>query len=263
MQGVSFGRMLRQDMRRATLSAPFFISGAAITALMYWLAHVWPSNDVLNVFGFAFSGNASDKLVVCMFPCMAYSYSYIVDNKSKAVRYWSVRSGIWRYSASKFLSAALSGMLVYVLAMALVVGLLLLEMPLSGYSVGWQNGYTCMLTEYGMSGTGESIVYLACHILHYGLTVAMFSGMAFCATAIVPNVFVAFLAPVVIDLVYLRVCKFIELPMWLEQLYLVQLIYDMGSPAGTLFTKIGTVAAILAVLGVVSCIFIRRRFINE
>lgn len=251
------------DMRRAFFSWRFAAAWALSFAVLCVMRNAWNFADVVNEIDSIFSGTSSYSLILIILPSIPYSYCYIAEHNSNSSKYWISRCGVREYASSKFISAVLSGMFVFILSMVFIVFISLHYKPLwieltpeelaESYS-----DYEKMMMQYR-----APVLRLVLTILHMALSAALSAGIAFCISAIVPNLFIAIMLPTLLDFAYLRLHNLLPIPLWMDEHALYQSIYSMGSASATFFTKFGIVAAILLVAWLISYFAIRRRAMHE
>lgn len=168
---MTFLRLARMQCRRAVISPAFVVTALICAAVL-----------VLNSVG-AFDGTTSvtylymyamldiNVFIICILPILPFGTSYAQEWQEKSVRFYLVRTGALEYAAAKFLAAVISGFLVVFLGFGLYTGVMLIWFPLGG-NPGIRDSLTPLLKQ---NKTG---LYLFSRVLGYGLSGALFSGLA-------------------------------------------------------------------------------------
>ena len=60
-------------------------------------------------------------------------------------------------------------------------------------------GYATLVLDEA-AGTGNPLAYIALSVLHHSLTAGMCAGVAFSAATVIPNIYAAMMAPVLMDI---------------------------------------------------------------
>src|SRR5699024_8094222 len=124
-------------------------------------------------------------------------------------------------------------------AMGLSLFLFLVRIKLPLFStVSTGDAYASLLDQ------DMPIRYLLYHVTQISLTSALFAVIALCVSTYLPNKFVTVAAPLVIYFVAHRFTTQLDIPDYLKAKWMVEAIYDAGSPSVSLLLRFGIVISL-------------------
>lgn len=244
------------------ISRRFLIATLLSTAIMLPMPYVRNAFDLVGMCDMMLTGTTVFTLVVIILPTIPYMHSYLADYRSNAVRYWSARVGLAQYGASKFAAAVIAGMASFISAMALLFAIKAVNTPLWLGTAPSDVGYATLVLDEA-AGTGNPLAYIALSVLHHSLTAGMCAGVAFSAATVIPNIYAAMMAPVLMDIAYTRLDNLLPIPAHLNEIAMVQDVYNMGSISLTLLNKLMFTLCAWLIFGAISELMIRRRLTHE
>lgn len=251
-------RIVGNDMRRAIISWRFLV-----TVVLMTMVATLSSGTMLTVreccvaeiIDNLFSGSGNSDLLIMLLPLLPYALTYAREEEERAVAFWVVRTEVPCYMFGKYLTACVSALLC-VVASFCVLTLVLMGMghPLYRDMPFIEEGYTQLLAA------GKPILYLAAYFLDRGFGAAMAAGSAVLISAILPNQFLAFVGPVCLRLVALRVISFPNMPAYLQVTSWTDGTYNLSTGGMTMLCKVGVSLLVCAVFGAFSLFLVKRRW---
>ncbi|MBE6938796.1 MAG: hypothetical protein E7460_09715 [Ruminococcaceae bacterium] len=186
-------RLTGLQCRRAILSPVF-----AVAVTVFGLAMVVNSAEVVkgaypsvvSAFDLSVAGMADFCFVIL--PVLPFALSYGDERVERSLKFNYIRAGVWDYFLAKYLAVLVSGFLVVVLGYCLFFGIMRIRFPLNTVgSLG--TSAASFLADAGRSG-----IYLLIMTLNYGLSGALFAGLAFTFSVFIRVRFVTVLLPYVV-----------------------------------------------------------------
>jgi hypothetical protein len=206
---------LAMDLRRAFLSRGFWITASAVCILYY--IGIWNeikfAGDFLYLFKYSTDISSLNPLIamLCVLP---YTHSFCSDWNSQYIKFVIVRSGQDSYGISKVIACALSS------GCAIALGMILFfisSMPWIKFVSPTATNFSFFSTQTlggGLLLQGQYFLYLLTYIYLAFLTGAFWSVLGLCASAYIPNKYVAlctpFIAAATISLIT------VKFPVWLR-----------------------------------------------
>lgn len=254
----SWMRVIGNDLRRAVCSRRF-----CVTVLLMALVEILSSGTMLTVreccvveiIDNLFSGSGSSDLLIMLFPLLPYALTYAREEEERAVAFWVTRTETSCYMTGKYLAACVSSLLcVSASFVVLMVVLMCMGHPLNRDMAFVNRGYSQLLAD------GKPIWYLVTYLLDRGLGAAMAAGSAVWISSIYPNQFLAFVGPVCLQFVALRVISFPDMPLFFNVMNWTGGTYDFDTAGMTLLCKAGVALLVCSVFGVCSLLHVKRRW---
>lgn len=238
-----FISLLKADLYRALISLNLVISAVFIIFVMYisCSGFIKETSDVLYLFGNALTGSGSILFILCIAPILPYGMSFVEDVEDKALTFWVIRSGIEKYSISKFLSSVIAGFLSVATGMIVFTLIMSIFFPLFNGNLHTGDSYRILLEN------NQPWIYVLVCTVHYSLSGALFAGAAVTLSAFIPNKFSTMAAPIVIYFVLMRLTAYAPIPDFLKPHSLVEGIQDAVSPATTFLYKLIPIVGILGI----------------
>ena len=255
-------RMLGMDLRRAVISWRFALVTLISVLVMMQMPFVVNAFCLVSMCDMMLTGTTVFTIVTIVLPAIPYAHAYLSDYRSNAVRYWSARGGVTSYGASKFIAAVLSGMLTYIVSMATVILIKSASVPLWSGDVSSTIGYMPLLLNEDIEQS-RPMMYIVLTVLHHSLTAGMFASAAFCAVTIIPNMYVGIMTPVLLDFAYMRLSSIMHVPEHLNEIAMVQDVYNMGSISMTILNKLAFTLCALLLFGGLAIFMIRWRLKHD
>ena len=195
----ALGRALTVDLRRALVSGRFLLT---VGLLLLWQlfncsgtllsANEWTKSSAVYAFNFAISNQEVLADLLLPLAALPYAWSFLQDRESGFENQAVERVGFWAYGFAKVLSVALSAFLAAAVSIGLFVGaLFLLGLPETQPALEGGEGYL------GFAASGHTVGYYLARITITGLSCSLASVFGLMMTAIIRNVFVGLLAPLV------------------------------------------------------------------
>jgi hypothetical protein len=246
------------DMKRACLSIRFLLCtlGVLLILLIASSGQIEYAPDALYLFNIAVGGSGSIIMITAILPILVYATSFAIDWESHSTGFWMVRSGIDRYTISKYISAGFSGFLSTGFGMTLFILLMLLRFPLFEI-ITTGNAYELFLLN------NQPVLYAVYFIVHYSLSAALMTAVAFWVSTLIPNRFTTIAAPLVIYFSLFRIIQQMALPLFLQPVYWVEGIYNAGTPSASLTVKVVIVLVLFLLMGIASVKRVRKLVQND
>ena len=195
----ALGRALGVDLRRSLLSGAFFLTVALMLAWMCFnSAHylfnpaMWSQISAPKMLFIATCTSLGLAPLLFAIATVPYAWSFLQDRESGFENQAVERVGFWAYGFAKVLSVALSAFLAAAVSIGLFVGaLFLLGLPETQPALEGGEGYL------GFAASGHTVRYYLARITITGLSCSLASVFGLMMTAIIRNVFVGLLAPLV------------------------------------------------------------------
>lgn len=195
----ALGRALRVDLRRSVLSGAFLLTVALMLAWMCFnSAHYlfnpdrWSQVSAPKMLFNATCTSLGLAPLLFAIATVPYAWSFLQDRESGFENQAVERVGFWAYGFSKVLSVALSAFLAAAVAIGLfAVALSFLGLPETHRSAEGEGGYLAF------AASGHAVGYYLARITVTGLSCSLASVFGLMMTAMIPNVFVGLLAPLV------------------------------------------------------------------
>lgn len=254
----SWIRVIGNDMRRAVCSWRF-----CVTVILMTLVEILSSGTMLTVreccvveiVDNLFSGSGSSDLLIMLFPLLPYALTYAREEEERAVAFWVTRTETSCYMTGKYLAACAGALLcVCVSFLALTLALMGMGHPLCRDMAFVNRGHSQLLAD------GKPVWYLVSYLLDRGLGAAMAAGSAVWISSIYPNQFLAFVGPVCLQFVALRVISFPDMPLFFNVMNWTGGTYDFDTAGMTLLCKAGVALLVCSFFGVCSLLHVRRRW---
>lgn len=253
-----FFSLFTVHMKRAIISISFLLSVCGVTVVMVFSTWALLTQkdeaaylDVIYLYMMG-TGGGSLFLITGILPLFSFATSFASEWEQRATSFWIVRTGIRNYAVSKVVVSALSGFLTTVAGLSLFFLLVRIKLPFfSASSTG--DPYAILLDQQ------LPMNYLLFNVTHISLTSALFSVIALWVSTYFPNKFVTVSAPLVIYFVAHRFTTGLNIPDYLKAQWMVEAIYDAGSPLATLLVKFGIVLSLCMLMGYGAVRQIRRR----
>ena len=187
-----FKNLLVTDICRAVFSRRFFFSVMGVTVLMLLsvsgMMRGRPCVWYLNLL--AMQGSGVETVVLLVMPVFPFGISYAAEWEQKAQRFWLIRTGFWKYTVSRLLTAFFSGTLVVFAGICLFFLILCPFYPIYDPAAGSMSSlYGRMLEE------GRIIPGLLLEIVHRSLSGGTAAVCGIWASALLPDRFFAAAAP--------------------------------------------------------------------
>lgn len=220
----ALGRAMGVDLRRSVLSGAFLLTVALMIAWMCFnSAHYlfnpdrWSQVSAPKMLFNATCTSLGLAPLLFAIATVPYAWSFLQDRESGFENQAVERVGFWAYGFSKILSVALSAFLAAAVAIGLfAVALSLLGLPETHHSAEGEGGYLAF------AASGHAVGYYLARITVTGLSCSLASVFSLMMTAIIPNVFVGLLAPLVGYYLYTvlhMVLSFIPHARWIYQAF--------------------------------------------
>ncbi|CAH1215439.1 hypothetical protein PAECIP111893_03970 [Paenibacillus plantiphilus] len=254
--------ILSMDLKRAFGSSGFLLAILGVWLIYYAGAgsEIEYAPDVLLLFKYSTQASGFNKIIIlcCVLP---YTISYCIDWNSKYMRPVVIRVGSFRYALSKIIACGLSS------AMAVVVGIILfivpfaIHIPLVSPVAGNFEAFATGTLGGELLLDGQYVSYFVVYIYLAALAGAFWAIVGLCASAFMPNKFVALFLP----FIGLYVLNFItvEFPIWLQLNEVTNGDVIIG---GTTFSLIYATLLVGVLLAGVGLLFVKttaRRLSNE
>lgn len=187
-------QLIVADCKRAIFSIGFFISVIGIWAVFFRGAKsvMAGTPDILSLVQYP-SGSNSLVLLFCVLP---YTMSFCSDWDSKYIRLIAARTGFLKYAISKYIACFFSSCL------AMVVGMLLFILPFTAtVPLVTSNpddlivNITLPTLQGQLLGQGRFLLYFVVYIFLRSLHNGFWATVGLCASAYIPNRFVAVFIP--------------------------------------------------------------------
>lgn len=198
-------RALGVDLHRAIFSRAFLLTvlllmGWLFFNLIFYTGSMWSSTDIVTQLRGATSGACGLAELLLAIATVPYAWSYVQDRDSGFEAQAVQRMGFRAYGFSKILSVGLSAFLSAAAAIALFLGILYARGldVLPSHSLG-DSKYFLIIPNGGV------FLYYLVRIIVTGLGAAMAAVVALAVSAVVPNVYVALMAP----LLWYYICQVI------------------------------------------------------
>lgn len=251
-------RVISNDIKRAVISWRFLVTVILMTMVATLSSGTMLTVTeccVVEIIDNLFSGSGSSDLLIMLLPLLPYALTYVREEEERAVTFWVMRTETSCYLFGKYLAACLSALLCVVASFcALTLVLIGMGHPLYRDIPFVEEGYSQLLAA------GKPILYLAAYFLDRGLGAAMAAGSAVLISAVFPNRFLAFVGPVCLQLVALRVISFPGIPAYMNVMNWTGGTYNLETGGMTLLCKVGVSLFVCVVFGAFSLLLVKRRW---
>lgn len=184
------------DMRRAFISYGFF--AAVFAVCIFYYAASWNeiknAPDILYLYKIAAEASGIGTLVIilCVLP---YTNSFCTDWNSQYIKFITIRSDIRNYGISKVISCALSSGCAIAAGMILFFISLMPWIKLVSTSAGNFQSFATQTLGGIYLMQGHYVLYFAVYVYLAFLAGAFWSVIGLCASAYLPNKYVALCTP--------------------------------------------------------------------
>lgn len=255
-------QLIVTDCKRAICSTGFVVAVIGIWAVFFWGAKGVMSYapDILLMVEYAASGSGTNSLVL-LFCVLPYTMSFCSDWDSKYIRMIVARVGPFRYTVSKFFScffsswlATAAGILFFILPFSLIL-------PLVSPDAENVQNYVAMSTlQEQMLGQGQFVLYFIIYIFLRSLHNGFWAAVGLCASAYIPNRFVAVFVPY-IGFFMLSFVTY-QFPTWLRLSKLGTADFTLGGVAFNIIYAILFFAVLLFIMGLLFFQTVKKRVSN-
>lgn len=199
----NFLRAVQVDIHRAVFSRRFFIAVGLILAwlLMNGATYIFIykflyDTGIPYIFEDAMTGRSGIGMIVLSMVTVPYSTSYLTDVSSGFDHHAIGRVGFPAYAFARVISVSLSAFLAILTAAGIfLAGLCLSGAPIDtipGNGATFDGAYTDLVIQVG------PWLYFAVRFFISGITAAMAAVFALYTTTLIPNVYVALVAPLIL-----------------------------------------------------------------
>ena len=220
----ALGRALRVDLRRSVLSGAFLLTVVLMLAWMCFNSAHYLFNPIrwgqISAAKMLFNATCTSLGLAPLLFAIAtvpYAWSFLQDRESGFENQAMERVGFWAYGFAKILSVALSAFLAAAVAIGLFVGALsFLGLPETQNGLEGAGGYL------GFAASGHLVGYYLARIVVTGLSCSLASVFGLMMTAMIRNVFVGLLAPLVGYYLYMvlhTVLSFMTHSLWFSRAF--------------------------------------------
>ena len=208
-------RLFPQYIKEIFSSPKFYISVLIITAIALLGNATNNQKGSLCEFAASSPGFGFFRIVAYVPACLPFITSFCDDYTNRYVRAVVVRSGVRRYSLSKFAAAFLSAFISLFLGFALVLFILSFKLPLFDVF----NNQSFIVYGYFISH-GMPVVYILIKVFIYSLWGATYAVMGLVVSAVIPNKFLTFATPYAACSILDEIGYGLRLPHYLNTLHL-------------------------------------------
>ena len=183
------------DLRRACSSFSFLLAVAGVWIIFYAGAksELNAAMDVLVLFKYSIEASGVNTLYL-LFCVLPYTTSFCTEWSSHYLKSVVIRIGPVKYALSKLVACALSSALAVMLGISIFILSFLARLPLVSTTAPNYKVFTRTLGGEFLQN-GPHIAYFALYILLLSLAGAFWATVGLCASAYLPNKFVALFTP--------------------------------------------------------------------
>lgn len=208
-------RVMFIDLQRAFGSISFFLAVVGVAIIYYAGARseINYAPDVLLLFKYSTEASGFHKLIL-LFCVLPYTISFCEDWNSNYIKAIVIRSGLRQYAISKMISCAFSAGISVWMGIALFIAPLMVNIPLVSTTAGNYEAFATQTLAGEWLLEGRYLLYFAVYIYLASLAGAFWAVVGLCASAFIPNKFVALFIPFIGF--YILVFFTYEFPVWLQ-----------------------------------------------